>query len=317
MKNTIIALCTLCAVMMFTACSESPAEDSGVKPVEPTQTTAETTEKAEETTTEATTTAEPETTTEKPTETTAESKAEESSSAEVSSKAEESAKAEESQPEMNGTGGDEEMELYRLYGCWESDNGEQELHVEDNTYELLGIESYENGHLEYNKEMDAFLLANNSVDGAKNLYIQRDPDRTGKLMLIQGMGVTEFTYMSDLTPREVSYPDVGQSYDGEALTTPININFQARTDLTDVKLLKLEFIDSTQSGDMYFDTKSLLEVPTLAKGQNFAPDVEIPETIPTFGIYYRDYHGGEHYFSITQSGMDGSIILIPFEPPKG
>lgn len=313
-KKTIITLCALSSVLMLSACSETPEEEQSVKPVEPSITS--TTTARSETTTEAATIAEPETTTaQKPAETSAEeSKAEESSSAEVSSKADESSQSE---VEMNGTGGDEEMELYQLYGYWQSQVNDLKLHIEDNNYELIGSETYENGHLEYDDEKDAFLLANNSVEGAKNFYIRRDTLKAGSLTFTEGTANVEFIYMSDLIPGEVGYPDNGQVYDGVPLSYPVNINFEARTDLTDVKLLKLTLTDVAQNGDMYFDTKSLLEVPALAKGQNFAPDVEIPETIPTFGISYRDYHGGEHYFCITQSGMDGSIVMIPFEPAKG
>ena len=51
-------------------------------------------------------------------------------------------------------------------------------------------------------------------------------------------------------------------------------------------------------------------------GNPFVITLTMYGTIPYYGISYETADGETHYYAISESGMDGSAILVKFEPKE-
>lgn len=79
--------------------------------------------------------------------------------------------------------------------------------------------------------------------------------------------------------------------------------------VTDVELLSLELEDIDEQGQASF-RKTLLEtIPILEPGKPVVVQLSFGCTIPNFGIRYTDDTGVTRAYSLTQSGMDGSLLM--------
>jgi hypothetical protein len=220
-------------------------------------------------------------------------------------------------PPMNGTGGDIETELYKLYGYWETADGKQYLYINNNEFTLSRNGKDISGTLSHtDKDLSGSFAMTDSESGLTNgRYVQRDQNRFGRLIYTEDGADTEFIFAGDLLPRFLSAETGTMTFDGVTYTDPVTVEFTAKANVTDVQVLKLSFIEIKENGDAVYDKNAecILKLPKLEVGKTFTPMVEIPEVIPNYGICYTDEHGTVHYFDIRRSGKDDSIILMPFE----
>ncbi len=82
--------------------------------------------------------------------------------------------------------------------------------------------------------------------------------------------------------------------------------------VTDVKILALELEDVAQDGTLSFRTRELYSLPALLRTSPLMLTVLMEGSIPTRGISYTDPGGYTYRYTISVSGMDGSLILSPF-----
>ena len=220
----------------------------------------------------------------------------------------------ESQSVPDGTGGHAEDELYKLYGWWYSSENDDYIHICDASFEASINGAFTNGHLEYADKdgIDCFMLSTNSTDFPLDTFVFRDVNKHGRLKFFNNGLTTEFIERSDFDVRFIRAEEAANGYDGEPLSSPITIEFTAKEDIRDLTLLKLDLYDYDEISGSRYNYIEQLSVPSIDRGGTFEPTVEIPETVPKFGIRYRDIHGTWHCYDISMSGRDGSILLTPF-----
>ncbi|HQC36522.1 MAG TPA: hypothetical protein PL035_05540, partial [Bacillota bacterium] len=78
------------------------------------------------------------------------------------------------------------------------------------------------------------------------------------------------------------------------------------------RFLKLEYLSSDDSGNIEFDVEELFSVDELLPEKPFMVRMTMFGTIPGYGFSYLGADGLEKRFAISESGFDGSIILIEF-----
>jgi len=80
----------------------------------------------------------------------------------------------------------------------------------------------------------------------------------------------------------------------------------------DLKLLELEFVEVSNEGKVKYNTKEMYTAEKFSPDYPIAIKVTFYGSIPRYGITYIEGNGNKKYFSINQSGMDGSAELIEF-----
>ena len=293
MKNKILCLCAALAALS-SGCGES---DPPASSQQPDPTAGSTASATEELTSESAAAATSE------------------SSTETASAAQTEAASETGSDTMDGTGGDIENEMYKLSGYWESSDREQTLYIENNTFALTQNGETLSGYLTHSDDDPSgrFALTETADGSPDGRYVQRDADRFAGLVFTEDGTDTDFIFAGDLVPGILSTESGTFTYNGIQYTDPITIELTAREDVTDVKLLRIEPVGVDENNVTVFDRETIMELPSLAKGASFTPIVEIPGSIPAYGVSYKDQHGNIQAFSIGLSGRDGSVLLTPFK----
>lgn len=94
--------------------------------------------------------------------------------------------------------------------------------------------------------------------------------------------------------------------DGEFKT---EIVFTAENNVKDLEFYGLTLEHFTDDGIARFSKMNLDGVDELKKGESVAVTIEFIGDIPNYGLSYKDESGNVRYFSIDESGKDGSLYL--------
>ena len=84
--------------------------------------------------------------------------------------------------------------------------------------------------------------------------------------------------------------------------------------LRDLKLLSLEFVDSSQDGNETFKTTEIYSQAVLMNRHPLVMDISVAGDLPSRGISFVDPDGVTHYYDIYFSGEDGSVCYSEFTP---
>ena len=76
-------------------------------------------------------------------------------------------------------------------------------------------------------------------------------------------------------------------------------------------VLGLTFESIDDNGHVTYDIKNMYSVDKLQPDRPLLVRLTMMGTIPNYGISYQDKQGRIKRFTITQSGMDGSLQLNP------
>ena len=86
--------------------------------------------------------------------------------------------------------------------------------------------------------------------------------------------------------------------------------------IMNLKVLSLTFEDVDDMGNTIFSIDELYKYGDFEPGNPFAITLTMYGTIPYYGISYETANGETYYYAISESGMDGSAILIKFKPKE-
>ena len=89
----------------------------------------------------------------------------------------------------------------------------------------------------------------------------------------------------------------------------VDVVFTTDGAVRDFKVLALEVTEIADDGSMSFFYDELYFHGDLLPGMGLSVKMSLPETIPFYGISYRDNSGAERIFSVNLSGYDGSVYL--------
>lgn len=89
----------------------------------------------------------------------------------------------------------------------------------------------------------------------------------------------------------------------------IGVLFNASKDISNFKILNLEFKDCDDEGKITFNVTVAEDYGTLKKEFPLVVDITMVGEIPNNGFSFTDANGHERIFSIGESGKDGSIYI--------
>ncbi|HHT19977.1 MAG TPA: hypothetical protein GXZ74_00885 [Tissierellia bacterium] len=136
--------------------------------------------------------------------------------------------------------------------------------------------------------------------------------------------ITPFSDYTPTRPIDVDLPRVSVDWiegtpDGEYdefvvdETEPqVKILLEAITEVEDLRLLALTYEDHPE-GQITFSTEELHHLDRLTPERPLVVRLAGFGTIPNFGISYKDKTGATKYYAVTESGRDGSLLLMEFE----
>ena len=97
--------------------------------------------------------------------------------------------------------------------------------------------------------------------------------------------------------------------DGELST---EIAFRSTRDLQNFQFLSVALEDVNESG-AYFTATELYSLDTLTPERPLLVQTSFPGDMPSIGVSYTDADGVTRYYSVSESGYDGSLILSGFQ----
>lgn len=93
----------------------------------------------------------------------------------------------------------------------------------------------------------------------------------------------------------------------------IGVLFMTDHKLADFKILNLEYKDCDDNGNISYNVNIAKDYGTLDKDMPLVVHMEMIGTIPNAGFSFADTNGNTRYYSISESGMDGSPVVTRFE----
>lgn len=107
-------------------------------------------------------------------------------------------------------------------------------------------------------------------------------------------------------------PNGYEVFTADDLAEQRQVVFIAIYDVTDFKVLALEYEDVDADGNVRFATETLYSQDELTPQCPLMVGMSCDSTIPCYGISYVDENGVARNFAVEVSGMDGSILLSEF-----
>ena len=105
------------------------------------------------------------------------------------------------------------------------------------------------------------------------------------------------------------YTGERESYTADDSEYASEVVFLTDGAVRDFRLLGLTLEEITDDGEVVFSFEELYVYGELTPEKGLAVRMNIPETIPYYGISYMDGTGAVRVFSVNYSGFDGSVQL--------
>lgn len=94
------------------------------------------------------------------------------------------------------------------------------------------------------------------------------------------------------------------------------VAFFTQKPLKNFRVLNLEFVDADEDGNVLFRAKSMYQQKELMPDCPLVVQGVFYGSIPNWGVSYEDETGEVKTYSVSVSGMDGSIVLSPISVTK-
>ncbi|MBR4212000.1 MAG: hypothetical protein IKR84_06410 [Oscillibacter sp.] len=209
---------------------------------------------------------------------------------------------------------DESGTILTIYG-----SGGFELNEAEDTCEGYLVYTDADGDLWESGPRYELYLENN--ERVPNCYFALDEYHPGKLVYAVGGGAELFSrgdsaYDDDGIVVRVQW-DNGTWTDCDEFTAysgdfEVGIVFSASRTLRDFKVLSVSLEDVDEDGTPVFSVLELYTQDALTPERPLLVHTSFPGDMPTNGISYLDGDGTTRYFSVNESGFDGSLILSEF-----
>ncbi len=185
----------------------------------------------------------------------------------------------------------EKDETFEEYGFYHNTTGEWDITVSDE----LGEEEYWNIAAAYS----ARTIPLEYTPFAKYEYVENEA------------GYKEVS-IEWITKEELHESQMG-NFVAESSEYEVIAAITAHENIMNLKILSLTYEDVDDMGNAIFSTEVLYTYGDFEAGNPFAITITMNGTIPSYGISYETADGVTHYYAISESGMDGSALLVEFK----
>lgn len=224
----------------------------------------------------------------------------------------------------------EETDYSALAGIWFGEGSTEVLTVFDNGSFLLQTDAdHEYGYLKYSEEdgnlwesvprYEMYQKNNERLYG--NASLSLDEGHPGTISYTVGGGAVLFgsvvpnwsTKDGLVQARYPSGPWIDCTIAEISVEEPmVEVLFTAAGEVSDFCILSLFLKDMDQDGKPVFLVKEEYRQETLPIGWPVMSVLTFYGDIPNCGICYTDKNGETHYYALSMSGLDGSLVLSEF-----
>lgn len=184
----------------------------------------------------------------------------------------------------------------------------------DETFEEIGF--YRNTIGEWDKAV--------SEEMSQEEYTKRFDEYSSKIMTLELKPFSVYEYSGDIseTNRQeitmhIEWATDAQlsdnalpSFEADASESQIAVVVSPDADVHNFKVLSLSYEDVNDAGMPIFTATELYQQEMLSGGTQFVIRFSSMGTIPSYAISYEDASGNTYYYGLTESGMDGSALLM-------
>ncbi len=124
------------------------------------------------------------------------------------------------------------------------------------------------------------------------LKFDNDPPVSGRLV-------------DEMDPEWLSFEAADDEY-------ALPVLFRASEAVQNFQVLALDFPSISDDGEIDFPSEVLYELPELTPEQPLCVTLTFPGDVPSNGISYVDAEGNVRCFSVSLSGMDGSLVVSEY-----
>ena len=121
-------------------------------------------------------------------------------------------------------------------------------------------------------------------------------------------------YLEDVSDSLTGYVNAADLF-GDVFPTDAayetTVVFRAIEDVRNFRVLALTFLDVDEAGHASFEQSELFTLPELRADEALAVPMSFPGDIPSNGFSYEDADGTTRLFTLSMSGMDGSLVVAP------
>lgn len=172
------------------------------------------------------------------------------------------------------------------------------------TFRVKPMSSYENSLSEDDIKDGPYKSNKNVVLSQESEAVENIQDNDGTAAEQPAVSIN---YEQDVAGRYSQY-DVYVADKGE---NSIGVMVSAGEPVKNLTVLGLTFESIDDNGHVTYDIKNMYSVDKLQPDRPLLVRLTMMGTIPNYGISYQDKQGRIKRFTITQSGMDGSLQLNP------
>lgn len=145
---------------------------------------------------------------------------------------------------------------------------------------------------------------------------QADTQQMQETVVTENDGADTPGYAENPTVQAVygsTYTGEWDHYPAEEGEYAVDIVFITDGAVRDFQVLALTVTDISEEGELSFAFEELYTYGELTPERGLAVKMSLPETIPFYGISYRDGAGNTRVFSVNLSGFDGSVYLTEIQ----
>lgn len=122
-------------------------------------------------------------------------------------------------------------------------------------------------------------------------------------------GLVEVDWAVEVVANKRRYADI---FMAEPTERAVMLEFSTQVPVKNFRLLRLEFSRFNEDDMPVFAVEALYERDWLTPERPLAAGIAFYGTIPHYGFSYEDEQGDDKYFSVYESGYDGSLQMSEF-----
>lgn len=116
----------------------------------------------------------------------------------------------------------------------------------------------------------------------------------------------------DLTPyfAEEFPGDIDKVDFEQAVTDPkVKVVIQANCNIKNIKFMRISITDVNDEGAISVDSETIISMAKLKKGDTLGVELTFFGDLPGYAVSYENEYGVEQFFTLYESGYDGSLLL--------
>ena len=215
--------------------------------------------------------------------------------------------------------------MYSIFGTYRLSADGRKLDCEDYYFTYEKDESLQEIGYYYNNRCELEKSISTELDGGQEAFEQTQSAFSSQIQTLSITPFSKYQASGQYTPARAENP-INIHLAEEALANfssydtltadeseyQVKILLSSTTAVKNFKFLRISVTDIDANGKIIADTEAIYNINTLQPEHPLVVTMTFFGTLPSYGISYETESGETKSFYISQSGKDGSLMLIKF-----